>query len=113
MIDALIGGKLHGKPVQRTGPSGKQFVVAKVRTPLQDGDSIFVSVICFDAKVGASLMALDDGDSVALSGTLTPKVYAPPNGEVRPALDMICHGLLTPYHVNRKRKELATKSEVA
>lgn len=34
MIDALIAGKLRGKPQQRTGQSGKPFVVAKVRAPL-------------------------------------------------------------------------------
>lgn len=49
MIDALISGRPHGKPAQRTGPSGKPFVVAKVRTPLADGESTFVSVIAFDA----------------------------------------------------------------
>ena len=31
MIDAIIAGKLTGKPTQRTGPSGKPFVTCKVR----------------------------------------------------------------------------------
>lgn len=108
MIDGLIAGKLHGKPVSKTGPSGKPFVVAKVRTPLQDGETIFVNVICFDPQAGADLLALDDKDTVALSGSLSPKVYRPKDGgEARPALDMMAHAVLTPYHVRRKRQAVA------
>ena len=108
MIDALIGGKLHGKPIERTGPSTK-FVVCKVRTPLQDGDSIFVNVIAFEPEICSALLALDDKDSVALSGAITPKVYTPKGGDPRPALDMICHGMTTAYHVSRKRQAANTE----
>ena len=108
MIDALIGGKLHGNPISRTSKAGKPFTVAKVRTPLADGESLFVSVIAFDKNVAAALLALEEGDSVALSGELTPKVYMPKDGgEARPALDLVAHALLTPYHVTRKRREVA------
>ncbi len=64
MIDASIGGKLFAKP----------FVTGKVRVATQGDESIFVSVIAFDAPVITTLMALDAGDGVALSGALTPKV---------------------------------------
>lgn len=104
MIDAMIGGKLHGKPVQRTGSSGKPFVTCKVRTPLADGESIFVNVITFDRATGAALLALDDGDSVALSGSLTPKAWSDKNGEAKPVLDLVAHCALTAYHLTRKRR---------
>ena len=45
MIDGLIGGKLHGTPVERTGQSGKRFVTAKVRTPANDGEAITSCVV--------------------------------------------------------------------
>ena len=106
MIDALIAGKLHGKPISKTGPSGKPFVVCKVRVPTQDGDSIFVSVICFDEDVGRSLLALDDKDSVALSGELKPKVWTDKAGATKPALDLVAHSMTTAYHVTRKRKAM-------
>jgi hypothetical protein len=105
MIDALIGGKLHGKPIERTGPSTK-FVVCKVRTPLQDGETVFVNVIAFEPEVCSALLALDDKDSVALSGAITPKVYTPKGGDPRPALDMVAHAITTTYHVTRKRKAM-------
>lgn len=109
MIDGLIGGKLHGKPAQRVGQSGKAFVTAKVRTPTANGDALFVNVIAFSESVGASLLALDDGDSVSISGALTPKAWTDRNGEVKPALDMVAHALLTTYHVTRKRQALSGK----
>lgn len=104
MIDGLIGGKLYGKAAKRTGNSGKVYVTAKVRAAAGDGESLFVNVITFSDSVGASLLALDDGDSVALSGALTPKVWTPKGGEARPALDMVAHSVTTAYHVTRKRQ---------
>jgi single-stranded DNA-binding protein len=101
MIDGLIGGKLHGKPAQRVGQSGKAFITATVRTPTANGDALFVNVIAFAQDVGAALLALDDGDSVSISGALTPKAWTDRNGEVRPALDMVAHALLTTYCVFR------------
>lgn len=104
MIDALIGGKLHGKPVERTGASGKPFVTAKVRVPTENGEAIFASVICFDAAPRAALLALDDGDPVALAGALTPKVWTDKEGVAHPALDLLAHVVTTAYHVTRKRQ---------
>lgn len=110
MIDALIAGRLHGKPASRTSQSGNAFTVCKVRTPLADGESLFVSVIAFDKDVCASLLALDDGDSLALSGELKPKVWQPKEGEARPALDLLAHAVLTPYHITRKRNAMKSDS---
>lgn len=113
MIDALITGKLYGKPKARTGQSGKPFVTCMVRVAM-DADPLFVSVIAFDKATCAALLALDDGDSVALSGSLTPKVYRPKDGgEARPALDMVAHAVLTAYHVRRKRQTVAGELAVA
>jgi hypothetical protein len=64
-----------------------------------------VSAICFSDTAGAALMALDDGDSVALSGELTPKVWTGhQDGAPRAGLDMTVHAVLTAYNVTRKRK---------
>ncbi len=111
MIDALIGGKVHGEPAKRTGPSGKPFVVAKVRTPTGQGETIFINVIAFDEAVGDALVALSDGDSVALSGAMTPKVWTPANGEPRVVVDLIAHAVTTTYHVTRKREAMPSTGQ--
>jgi hypothetical protein len=67
MIDGLIAGKLHGKPQPRRSASGNDFVTAKLRAAGGDGETLFVNMIVFDNTVRTALLALDDGDSVALS----------------------------------------------
>lgn len=68
-----------------------------------DDESLFVNAIAFDAGACAALLALNDGDSVSLAGTLTPKVWTDKDGNARPALDMVAHQVLSAYHVTRKR----------
>ena len=46
----------------------------------------------------------NDGDSVSLTEALTPKTWIDKQGNAKPALDMVAHGVLTAYHVQRKRR---------
>ena len=103
MIDGLVCGKLYGTATSRTSQSGKRFVTAKVRAAVGDGESLFVNVIAFSTTAGEALLALADGDSVALAGTLTPKAWVDRAGDAKPALDLVAHAVLTTYHVKRKR----------
>ena len=106
MIEGLIAGKLVGVAETRQGKNGTSFALAKVKATAGDGESLIINVIAFATEASAALMALDDGDAIALSGALTPKVWTDKQGNTRPALDMIATQVLTPYHVNRKRMEL-------
>ncbi len=106
MIDAIIHGKLHKKPVARTSSNGNPFVTASVRVSVDNGDAMFASVIAFDKSACMALAALDDGDTVALSGSLTPKVWTPKEGDPRPAIDFVAHVVTTAYHVKRKRQAM-------
>ncbi|MGP1684407.1 MAG: single-stranded DNA-binding protein [Giesbergeria sp.] len=110
MIDGLIAGKLYGQAAERMDKSGKPFVVAKVRAAAGDGEGLFVNVIAFDDAPCTALMALDDGDSVALAGSLTPKVWTDKQGNTRPSLDMVAVQVLTAYHVTRKRRAVENTS---
>lgn len=104
MIDALIAGKLYGQPKTMTSKTGKPFATAKVRAAAGEGEALFVNVIAFDPDTVAALLALGDGDSVALAGSLTPKVWTDRDGNHRPAVDLVAHQVLAAYHVIRKRK---------
>jgi hypothetical protein len=107
MIDGLIAGKFYGQPRERIGKTGKLFVTAKARVAAGDGGSLFVNVITFDDGVRAALLALGDGDSVALACGLTPKVWVDKDGQPRPALDMVATQVLTPYHIQHKRAAMS------
>jgi single-stranded DNA-binding protein len=111
VIDALIAGRIHGQPAQRTASNGDPFATAKVRVSTRTGETYFVNVIAFVEDAVRALLALSDGDSVALSGEMTPKVYQPKEGPARPSLDLLAHAVLTEYHVTRKRQSM--KGETA
>ncbi len=102
MIDAMIGGKLHGKPERRTAKNGNAYTVAKVRVPAGE-DALFASVISFAEPVQVVLLALDDGEPVALAGTLTVKPWLDRDGNSRANIDLIANAVLTTYHAKRKR----------
>ena len=106
MIDGLVMGRMQGAPAQRASKTGKPYATAKVRAATGNGESLFMSVIAFDDAPVAALLALGDGDSVALSGSLTPRVWIDREGQPRPALDMVAHQVLTAYHVTRKRNAM-------
>jgi single-stranded DNA-binding protein len=111
MIDGLVGGRLYGAAQVRTGQHGTHFVTCRVRATAGDGESIFVNVIAFDDAIREALEALDDGDSVSLTGALTPKTWVDKQGNVKPALDMVAHGVLTAYHAQRKRRAVRAEDD--
>lgn len=110
MIDALISGKLMGTPSQRTSRNGNAFTVAKVRVPTGE-DAVFCNVIVFAESAQAALLALDDGDAVALAGSLKVGTWQAKDGTHRPSLDMTASQVLTAYHVTRKRKAMQPEHE--
>ena len=104
MIDALISGKVYGSPKQGTGKNGSTYTTAMVRVAAGNGESMFCSVIAFSHSTQDALMALGDGDAVALAGALTPGVYQTKDGQHRPSLDMVASAALTAYHIQKKRR---------
>ncbi|MET3117450.1 single-stranded DNA-binding protein [Undibacterium sp. GrIS 1.8] len=111
MIDALISGRLYGQAQEGKGQGGSSYVTCKLRLPTPDGDFIFCNVIAFNDDLQDQLLALGDGDAVALSGALTPKVWEDKQGNTRPAVDLVAHAVLTAYHVRQKRDAMLMDDE--
>lgn len=103
MIEGLVTGTLMGMAEQRLGKNDTSFVLAKVKAAPGEGESLIVNVIAFATEACAALLALDEGDTLALSGTLTPKVWTDKQGNTRPALDMVASQVLSVYQADRKR----------
>jgi hypothetical protein len=110
MIEGLISGMLYGKPERRTGRNNSDYVAAKVVVPSAD-ERIFAHVIAFVDEAKAALLALDDGDAVAIAGVMTPKVYETKNGQTKPALDVIAHTVLSPYQLADKRRGASAREQ--
>nr|WP_315483911.1 single-stranded DNA-binding protein [uncultured Undibacterium sp.] len=102
MIDALIAGRLYGIAEQRTGHAGSAYVTCKVKAMTDDGDGIICNVIAFNDKVRETLLQLEDGASLSLSGALTPKVWTDKQGNARPALDLVAHSIQDLAFAERK-----------
>jgi single-stranded DNA-binding protein len=112
MIDALIAGRLYGTPQRRTSKNGNAFVTAKVRTPMANGESTFINVVAFNDTAINAMLALGEGDSVAIAGELKVSVYQSADGTARPSLDLVAHAVLTEYHVIRKRRAIESAESV-
>lgn len=104
MIEALILAKLHGRPEQRTGKSGRPFVTCKARAAVADGEAVFINVVAFSESTCTALLALDAGDAVALAGTLKAGAWIDRDGNARPSLDLVAAQVLTVYWLAKKRK---------
>ena len=113
MIEAIISGKVYGKPAQRSSKTGAAFTVAKLRVATSASESLFVNVIAFSDSAQAALLSLDDGDAAALAGTLTPKVWTDQKGNGRPALDLVAAQVLTAYGLGKKRAAVRGAGEPA
>lgn len=106
MIDALLTGRLAADPKPGTSRNGNPYATARIQASTSAEDRLSVSVIAFDADAVAGLLALSAGDTVALAGELTPKVWTDKDGNAHPSADLKAHKLLTPYNVTRKRKAM-------
>lgn len=104
MIDGLINGKIYGTPAKRLSKTGNTFATCKIRIPTgSEGGGVFGNVIAFDNQAVKTLLALTDGDSVALSGTVTVSAYLDKTGEPKPSVDITAQNVMTAYHVRHKR----------
>ena len=106
MIEGLVTGTLIGRAEERQGKHDSAFVLVKVKTQSGEGESLIVNVIAFAAETRFALLALDEGDTVAVSGALTPKVWTDKQGNTRPSLDMVAHRALTAHDVQHRRSVL-------
>jgi single-stranded DNA-binding protein len=103
MIDALCSGTLVDKPASRTSKKSQPFATCKVRCATRDGNALFVSVIAFASQAVQTLLALDAGDTAALSGELSVAVWRDRDGEPRPQLQLLAHAVMSLYAVSRRR----------
>ncbi len=107
-IEALVLGKLHQRPEQRTSSTtGRAFVTAKVRTATGDEAGVFVNVVAFSDTACRALLALDAGDSLALAGTLKPGAWIDREGNAKPQIDLVASQVLTVYGLKKKRDAAA------
>ncbi len=103
MIAALVSGKLVSEPTQRVGASGKPYTLARVGVSTE-GEDCLVSLIAFGAA-GEQLAGLSKGDSISVTGRAKVTKWTK-GDEHRAGLAITVDALLTPYHLQRKRRAM-------
>lgn len=104
MIEALVSGKLQGQPEQRSAKTGRAYVQARMRVCAGAEEVHFVRVTAFSESACAALLALGDGDALAVAGTLKPGAWVDRDGNAKPNLDLVAAQVLTAYHLKRRRE---------
>lgn len=111
MLETLLAGKLVGAPEQRTSKGGKPYVTAKLRCSAGPEEVLFIRLTSFSESCCATLMALGDGDGVAVAGSLKPTAWVDREGNARPGADVVASQVLTAYAVKRKREAVQPKGD--
>ncbi|HXR19422.1 MAG TPA: hypothetical protein VN757_05740, partial [Steroidobacteraceae bacterium] len=109
MIGGLVAGRLAAAPSSRIAKNGNTYATCRLRCSVGD-EPAMVNGIAFNSNVVQQLLALGEGDAVALSGELEiSRTWTDREGNVRPSINMKIFALLTEYHVKRKREAMAEK----
>ena len=106
MLSVLVEGTLIAAPVRRTSAKGSAFVTAQVRCHADDGESVFCSVIAFQAQTAEALAALGAGDAVAVAGPASLSQWEK-NGEHRVGLKVTATRVLSVYDAGMRRRAAA------
>lgn len=104
MIDVLIAGKLRGTPTVRTSANGNPFATFKLAAADKTGESLLCGCIAFSTSVIQAVEKLTDGDSIAVTGEAAISAWLGGDGMERRGLDVAVYGVLTAYHIGRKRR---------
>ncbi|MDP3323064.1 MAG: single-stranded DNA-binding protein [Hydrogenophaga sp.] len=103
MIDALLSGRLRGDVALRPSKNGHTFAIWRMSASDKTGNSLLCSCITFSASAINAVQRLSDGDSIAVSGEAAIKTWNDSEGATQYGLDVTVHGVLTAYHLGRKR----------
>lgn len=104
MIGILIEGKLHADPVRRTSAKGQPYVTAQMRAAGDDGETVWISLIAFDATAVEALGRLAAGDAVAVAGHASLSAWQAKDGEHKVGLKVTVSKIMSVYEAGKRRK---------
>jgi len=103
VIAGLVAGRLAAAPSSRVSKTGNTFATCRLRVSVGDQPQT-INCIAFSERVVQALLALDEGDAIAVSGELEiTRTWVDREGNHRPSIDMKVFQVLTEYHVKRRR----------
>lgn len=103
MISTLIEGILHGDPVRRTSTKGQAYITAQMRAAGDDGETVWCSLIAFDAGAVEALGKLAAGDTVAVAGHASLSTWQSKDGEHKAGLKVTVRKIMSVYEAGKRR----------
>jgi single-stranded DNA-binding protein len=103
MISILIEGKLHADPVRRTSAKGQAYITAQMRAAGDDGETVWCSLIAFDAGAVEALGKLAAGDTVAVAGHASLSTWQSKDGDHKAGLKLTVNRVMSVYEAGKRR----------
>jgi len=103
MISVLIEGVLHAGPVRRMSARGQPYITARMRATGDDGETVWCSLIAFDANSVEALGRLGEGDALAVAGHASLSVWQGKDGAHKAGLRATVSRVMSVYEAGKKR----------
>lgn len=107
MIDILLSGRLRGVPTIRKTAAGATFTSFRVAATDRRGERVLCSCVAFAPAAQTAVAALNDGDSLSISGEAAISTWQDREGATQHGLDVLAHLVQTAYQFTRKRDAAA------
>ena len=105
MLNILALGTLVSDPRPRQNTAGKAYATASMRVPTDDGEAMVVSLIAFNARPVASLLALSKNDSLSVTGRAKLSEWVAHDGVEKHGLSVVADQVLSVYQIEKKRRQ--------
>ena len=103
MLNILALGTLVSDPRPRQTTAGKANATASMRVPTDDGEAMVVSLIAFNARPVASLLALSKNDSLSVTGRAKLSEWVGPDGVEKHGLSVVAEQVLSVYQIEKNK----------
>ena len=111
MLNILALGTLVSDPKPRQNTAGKAYATASMRVPTDDGEAMVVSLIAFNARAVASLLALSKNDSLSVAGRAKLSEWLGQDGVEKRGLSVVADQVLSVYQIEKKRRQTSRRAE--
>lgn len=103
-LHCMAMGALVADPVRRTGQSGKEFVTASMRVPVDGSDAFLASLIAFSTSAADALAQHAKGDTVVVGGRGGLKSWTGRDGSEQHGMSIVVESVMSEYQFQKRRK---------
>jgi len=109
-LNILASGELTNDPQSRKAASGKAYTIASLRVRTE-GESMLVSIICFDSEAQTLLGSMHRGDPACVTGRGKLSSWMGRDGVEHHGLSCVAERVMAMHWHKRGRKERAHATE--